>query len=240
MLGGTGLFDQFSGAVNFNNCESNATAGYELGFDYNGNGVYDADRGAARAWIFFRWQCWGLATAVNRRSRLEALIQPTTTAGNQEIICTDSDASSRGFQFRITSGALAISVYHRLAGGIGAIPTTRALTRLRPARGIMWRWFITARRPRYTGRSWIPRSGRRMCWARRRSLTLGTSDGVGDGAAGHWQSGPSFGDRDISGRALTRCASATWRARRTRCSSIRRMSPSRKIRSVRTWITTSR
>ena len=55
---------------------------------------------------------------------IAAIIQPTVLNVNQEIICTDSSAGSRGFQFRITSGTLQFQFITGSQAISGTIPTT--------------------------------------------------------------------------------------------------------------------
>ena len=122
MLGGSG----FSvGAINFHNCENNTTAGYLLGYDYNNDGSFEADNGGSGASAdAIPMSLLNIGNGGQTPFTLEALIQPTTTAGNQEIICTDSGQGSRGFQFRITSGSLQ---FQFITGGqavAATIPTT--------------------------------------------------------------------------------------------------------------------
>ena len=119
-----------NGPTNFISAMTNPAAGDLVGYDFNASGAYQGDvttttpspdrlamtnlnmgNGGASPWT------------------LEALIRPTTTAGNQEIICTDNGAaanSGRGFQFRITGGVFQL----QWVGGAaptavsGTIPTT--------------------------------------------------------------------------------------------------------------------
>ena len=121
VLGATGFS---APPTNFGNCENISTAGYELGYDYNGNGQYDADSGSGTSVDFMPMSRLNIGNGGQTPFTLEALIQPTTTAGNQEIICTDSDAGSRGFQFRITAGALQFQFISGSQAVSGTIPTT--------------------------------------------------------------------------------------------------------------------
>ena len=124
MLGATGYSTSSPTLVSFGNCEYNTTAGYEFGYDYNGDGVYEGDTGTGTSVDFLTMSKLGIGNGGQTSFTLEALVQPTSTAGNQEIICTDSDAGSRGFQFRITSGSLQ---FQFITGGqaiAGTIPTT--------------------------------------------------------------------------------------------------------------------
>src|SRR5208283_826257 len=95
MLGATGYSTNYfttnnlsvvtSFTNNFTNCEYNVTAGYEFGFDYNGNGQYDADSGSGTSVDFVPMTVLNIGNGGQTPFTLEALIQPTTTAGNQEI-----------------------------------------------------------------------------------------------------------------------------------------------------------
>ena len=124
MLGATSYSISSPTPVNFNNCEYNTTAGYELGYDYNGDGKFEGDQGNGTSLDFLTMNKLGIGNGGQTPFTLEAIIQPTVTSGNQEIICTDSQAGNRGFQFRITSGSLQ---FQFITGGqavAGAIPTT--------------------------------------------------------------------------------------------------------------------
>ena len=124
MLGAAGYVN---GATNFNNCLTNPTAGYLAGFDYNNNGQFDADvSGSSLSADRLNMSVLNIGNGGNTPFTLEALIQPTTiTTGNQEILCTDSSAGNRGFQFRITSGgALQFSFIYGSQAVSGTIPTT--------------------------------------------------------------------------------------------------------------------
>ena len=103
MLGATGYS---TNSVTFNNCEYNTAAGYLLGYDYNGNGAFDPDPGNGQSPDALPMSNLNIGNGGQTPFSLEALIQPTSTNGNQEIICTDSQASNRAFQFRISGGAL--------------------------------------------------------------------------------------------------------------------------------------
>lgn len=102
MLGASGYVN---GTNNFHNTEYNTTSGYMLGYDFNRDGSFTGDAGGGTLGA----DALGM-TNLNIGGQLpftlEALVQPTTLAGNQEIICTDSSAANRGFQFRISSGSL--------------------------------------------------------------------------------------------------------------------------------------
>jgi len=121
MLGATGFS---APPTNFNKCENNTTAGYEFGYDYNKNGQYDADTGSGSV-DFLPMSKLNIGNGGQTPFTLEALIQPTSTAGNQEIICTDSSGpSGRGFQFRITGGSLQFQFITGSQAVSATIPTT--------------------------------------------------------------------------------------------------------------------
>ncbi len=137
MLGATGYSISSPAVVSFGNCMTNPTVGYEFGYDYNKSGAYDGDSGfspnppSADALVMTNLN---IGNGGQTPFTLEALIQPTSTAGSQEIICTDSSTpgisgnTGRGFQFRINSGGLNF----QYIGGpsvkaiSGTIPTTGA------------------------------------------------------------------------------------------------------------------
>ncbi|HLP77044.1 MAG TPA: LamG-like jellyroll fold domain-containing protein, partial [Candidatus Paceibacterota bacterium] len=103
MLGAAGYLN---GATNFHSCMTNPTTGYVFGYDANNSGAYQGDGGGSSL-SADALAMTNLNIGFNGQSpfTIEALIQPTTISGvNQEIISTDSSASSRAFQFRITSG----------------------------------------------------------------------------------------------------------------------------------------
>ncbi len=107
-----------NGATNFNLCMTNFNTGYEFGFDFNNSGAYQGDVSAtAPSPDALVMTNLNMGNGGQTPFTLEAAIQPTTTAGNQEIICTDNSGPpngsgnvNRGFQFRITSGSLQFSI----------------------------------------------------------------------------------------------------------------------------------
>ena len=124
-----------NGATNFNLCMTNFNTGYEFGFDFNNSGAYQGDVSAtAPSPDALVMTNLNMGNGGRSSWTLEALIQPTSTVGNQEIICTDNSGfpgnsnTNRGFQFRITSGLLQF----QFVGGAsptavsGTIPTTGA------------------------------------------------------------------------------------------------------------------
>ena len=128
MLGAPGYSN---GSINFTNCENNTTAGYELGYDYNRDGAFEADNGSGSpspdGMVMTNLN---IGNGGQTPFTLEALIQPTSTTGNQEIICTDSSGppngsnTNRAFQFRISSGTLMFQFIANSAAMSATIPTT--------------------------------------------------------------------------------------------------------------------
>jgi autotransporter-associated beta strand protein len=114
-----------NGATNFNTSLTNPVGGYVLGYDFNNSGAYQGDQSGA-ALSADALAMTNLNIGFNGQSpfTIEALIRPTTTAGNQEIVCTDSSAGVRGFQFRITSGSLQFQFINGSQAISGTIPTT--------------------------------------------------------------------------------------------------------------------
>jgi autotransporter-associated beta strand protein len=124
MLGATGYSTNLPTSISFGNCEYNTTTGYEFGYDYNRDGIFEGDTGGGTSLDFMTMSTLNIGNGGQTPFTLEALIQPTTTAGNQEIICTDSDAGSRGFQFRISAATLAFQFITGAQAIAGTIPTT--------------------------------------------------------------------------------------------------------------------
>ncbi len=105
MLGAAGYVN---GATNFHNCAINPTTGYLFGYDANNSGAYQGE-GTAPAADALAMSNLNIGNGGQSPFTIEALIQPNTILGNQEIICTDSSGSSRAFQFRISAGSLQFS-----------------------------------------------------------------------------------------------------------------------------------
>ena len=77
-------------------------SGYLIGFDGNFNGVYQGDvSGSSLSADRIQMSKLGIGLGP---FTLEAMIYPTSSTGNREIITTDSSATTRGFQFRLTTG----------------------------------------------------------------------------------------------------------------------------------------
>ena len=99
-------------AVSFDNCESNTTAGYGLGYCFNGvDTAFYGDTGSATtpgpSNDYMYMTNLNIGNGGQTPFTLEALICPTSTAGNQDIISTDNHNSNRPFFFRISGGTLA-------------------------------------------------------------------------------------------------------------------------------------
>ncbi len=120
MLGAPGYVN---GLTNFNNCLTNPTLGYLAGFDFNNSGAYQGE-GAAPATDALAMTNLNIGVGGQTPFTIEALIRPTTITPNQEIVCTDSSAGGRGFQFRITSGNLQFQFINGSQAISGAIPTS--------------------------------------------------------------------------------------------------------------------
>ncbi len=95
---GAGGFAGFGNAA-----DVSAGIGRMLAFDANENGTFehDADGATPSADAI---TLGSLGINGNSPFTLEALVYPTSAAGNRHIISTDSSAASRGFQFRLTTG----------------------------------------------------------------------------------------------------------------------------------------
>ena len=120
MLGGVAYVN---GATNFVSCETNGTIGNLFGYDANKSGAYDGE-GTAPAPDAIVMTNLNIGFGGQTPFTIEAIIQPTVLNVNQEIVCTDSSAGSRGFQFRITSGSLQFQFITGSQAISGTIPTT--------------------------------------------------------------------------------------------------------------------
>lgn len=78
-------------------------SGALLGYDGNGSGFYEGDV-SGLSLSPDRVDLGMLGIGGPNPFTLEAMIFLTSSAGNREIICTDSSAGTRGFQFRVTTG----------------------------------------------------------------------------------------------------------------------------------------
>ncbi|WP_193214642.1 laminin G domain-containing protein [Luteolibacter marinus] len=97
VLGATG-YSGFGNAANFG-----ANLDQLAGFDANSNGTFEPDQsGAILSPDAVNLSSLGLGGA--NPFTLEALVYTNSATGNRHILCTDSSAANRGFQFRITTG----------------------------------------------------------------------------------------------------------------------------------------
>lgn len=113
MLGATG----FSGFGNAANCNG---TGYGIGFDADGSGTYQGEN-----FDSLPMSDLNMGNGGTTPWTLEALIYPTVTNVNQEIITTDSSATARGFQFRLNNaGQLELNLINLGINPKTAIPTT--------------------------------------------------------------------------------------------------------------------
>ena len=99
-----------SNSVNFGNAVSGTNTDFPytngvVGFDGNKNGAFDADvQGSPASPDAIGLTNLNIGVGGASPFTLEALICPTVTNRNQEILCTDDYNGSRGFQFKITTG----------------------------------------------------------------------------------------------------------------------------------------
>lgn len=121
MLGAAGYVN---GLTNFNNCLTNPAVGHLAGYDNNNSGAYQGE-GTAPAADAIVMTNLNIGNGGQTPFTIEALIQPNTLAANQEIVCTDSSAGGRAFQFRILSPGTLQFQYITAGGAASAtIPTT--------------------------------------------------------------------------------------------------------------------
>ena len=103
ILGGS-AYPGFGSAANFN--YPGAVNGAMIGWDFNDSGAYDGDiSSGTQSADRFNMSTLNIGNGGQTSWTMETLIKPTSTSVNQEIICTDSSASSRAFQFRINNAA---------------------------------------------------------------------------------------------------------------------------------------
>src|SRR6267142_1578013 len=109
-----------AGYPGFGNAANQNTSGYLVGYDADDSGAYNGETVEA-----FSMSQLNVGNGGPTPWTLEAMIFPSMTNVNQEIISTDSSATSRGFQFRLNSaGQLELNL---IAAGIDpktAIPST--------------------------------------------------------------------------------------------------------------------
>ena len=134
MLGAAGYTTNSPSLISFGTCMTNpttlASGGYEFGYDFNNSGAYQGDTASgALSADAMAMTNFNIGNGGQTPFTIEALIRPSSTAGSQEIVCTDSSAAAnanRGFQFRINAGTFQL----QFIGGStpraisGTIPTT--------------------------------------------------------------------------------------------------------------------
>lgn len=95
-----------AGFTGFGNAVAFPTAGYVLGFDANASGAYQGDVSSSSLSLDrINMSTLNMGNSGQTPWTIEAMIAPVATnaAVNQEIVCTDSSASTRAFQFKITT-----------------------------------------------------------------------------------------------------------------------------------------
>jgi autotransporter-associated beta strand protein len=100
---GAAAFSGFGNAVSF------PTAGYLLGFDANASGAYQGESATAVSPDRINMNTLNMGNGGQTPWTIEAMIAPTATNVNQEIVCTDSSALNppgRAFQFKIVPAGL--------------------------------------------------------------------------------------------------------------------------------------
>lgn len=112
---GAAAYPAFGSAANL------SVNGRLVGWDANDSGAYDADAGSAPI-DAVPFSTFNFGNGGQSAWTMEALIFPTNATASQpwssEIICTDSSAASRGFQFRLTtSGQLELNFISGSSGG---------------------------------------------------------------------------------------------------------------------------
>jgi hypothetical protein len=117
-----------AGYTGFGNAATFTTAGYMIGFDGNGSGAFQSDVSSSNLSAdAIALSTLGIGNGGQTPFTIEALICPASISANQEIVCTDSSAGARGFQFRITStGQLEFNALTAGVDAIAAIPASGA------------------------------------------------------------------------------------------------------------------
>jgi len=87
-----------AGFSGFGNAADGNGTGYAIGYDANNSGAYQGESLDA-----LPMSALNLGNGGQTPWTIEAMIYPSVTNVNQEIIATDSSASSRGFQFRLNN-----------------------------------------------------------------------------------------------------------------------------------------
>jgi autotransporter-associated beta strand protein len=114
MLGGTAV-------AGFGNAVTNPTVGFLIGFDANASTAFQGDvSSSSLSADRINMSALNMGNGGQTAWTLEALIAPLQTNVNQEIICTDSSAGTRGFQFKIVPGGLQFNAISVTGGSITA------------------------------------------------------------------------------------------------------------------------
>ena len=117
---GAAAFSGFGNAVSF------PTAGYLLGFDANASGAFQGDVSSSSLSLDrINMNTLNMGNGGQTPWTIEAMIAPAQTNANQEIVCTDSSAGTRGFQFKIVPAGLQFNAISVTGGSITApIPSS--------------------------------------------------------------------------------------------------------------------
>jgi alpha-L-rhamnosidase len=109
-----------AGYTNFGNAANLNTSGYLIGFDANASGAYNGETVDTLAMSQLN-----LGNGGQTPWTIEAMVQPSATNVNQEIIATDSSVANRGFQFRLnTAGQLELNLLYAGINPKAAIPAS--------------------------------------------------------------------------------------------------------------------
>ncbi len=157
-----------AGYPGFGNAAAFAS-GRLAGWDGNGSGAYDGDNGTTLSADRLAMSGLNMGNGGQTPWTIEALIRPSITNANQEIVSTDSSAGTRGFQFRLNmAGQLELNL---ISAGIN--PKTRI-----PADGphafVPDAWFHVA--ATYDGTNIV------LYWTRL-SASVGAANAIGTNAA---------------------------------------------------------
>jgi len=92
MLGATGYSTNSPTVISFGNCMTNpasssAQSGYEFGYDYNRSGAYEGETTTIRSADAMVMTNLNIGNGGQTPFTLEALIQPTSTAGSRVKYC---------------------------------------------------------------------------------------------------------------------------------------------------------
>jgi autotransporter-associated beta strand protein len=111
-----------SGQKGFGNAANFNPSGYLAGFDSANNGAYNGETVDT-----ITMGSLNMGNGGQTPWTIEAMICPSVTNASQEIICTDSSAANRGFQFRLNaSGQLELNLIYAGVNPKVAIPSSGA------------------------------------------------------------------------------------------------------------------